>query len=281
MPSRPPRTYQDGALSHAVTSELGRLQALETARDATTIDLIERLEPRRDWHCLELGAGAGSIARWLATRCPLGQVTATDLDTRFLSGDLPPHLHVVRHDVTRDTFPDGTFDLIHARALLVHLPDRDQVLKRAAQWLRPGGWLIVEDPDVFPVESSPNALFKQVALGGAQLLAATIGTDLRWPRTMPAPLTTAGLVNPGLHIAVGTVGDGAPDDALWRATFDQVRMAMTQHGLLAADDAARLDRLLDQPDFLDVCLAFVSSWAQRPAISTSRSAGVRIDHGAS
>lgn len=70
LPSRPPRTYQDGALSHAVTSELGRLQALETARDATTIDLIERLEPRRDWHCLELGAGAGSIARWLATRCP-------------------------------------------------------------------------------------------------------------------------------------------------------------------------------------------------------------------
>ncbi|WP_067473937.1 class I SAM-dependent methyltransferase [Actinomadura hibisca] len=265
MPVQPPDAYQDGALSHTVRTELDRLRTLERAWDPTTIALIERLAPQPDWACLELGAGAGSIARWLAGRCPRGQVTATDLDTGYLSGAAPANLRVLRHDVTAENFPDDGFDLIHARALLVHLPQRQDVLRRATRWLKPGGRLLVEDPAIFPVDSSPHPVFQKVVLGGARLLEATLGTDLRWPRTMPRPLVQAGLTAPGLRVNVGTVGDGGPDDLLWRSTFSQARDAMLQHALLTPEDAAELDGLLDSPTFLDVCLAQVSSWAQRPA----------------
>ena len=55
------------------------------------------------WRCLEVGAGAGSIAGWLADRVgPSGQVIATDLDTRFLEQQARPNLEVRRHDVVRD-----------------------------------------------------------------------------------------------------------------------------------------------------------------------------------
>jgi 2-polyprenyl-3-methyl-5-hydroxy-6-metoxy-1,4-benzoquinol methylase len=41
--------------------------------------------------------------------------------------------------------PAGRYDLIHARLVLSHLPQRRDVLARLVQALRPGGWLVVED----------------------------------------------------------------------------------------------------------------------------------------
>ena len=43
--------------------------------------------------------------------------------------------------------PEGPFDLVHARLVLVHLPDRDRALRTMIDVLRPGGWLLVEDAD--------------------------------------------------------------------------------------------------------------------------------------
>lgn len=69
--------------------------------------------------CLEIGGGRGSIARWLCEYVgPKGRVTATDLDTGFLSGLSRPDLDVLRHDVTRDEFPESSFELVHVGAVL-------------------------------------------------------------------------------------------------------------------------------------------------------------------
>lgn len=51
------------------------------------------------------------------------------------------------HDIVKDPLPAHSFDLIHARLVLAHLPARDQVLPRLVASLRPGGWLVVEDFD--------------------------------------------------------------------------------------------------------------------------------------
>ncbi|HZM84459.1 MAG TPA: class I SAM-dependent methyltransferase [Candidatus Limnocylindrales bacterium] len=42
----------------------------------------------------------------------------------------------------------AAFDVIHARAVLTHLPERDEVLARLVAALRPGGWLLIEDVDI-------------------------------------------------------------------------------------------------------------------------------------
>jgi SAM-dependent methyltransferase len=74
-------------------------------------------------------------------------VTATDLETDFLAELSLPNLEVLRHDVRIDEFPERTFDLIHARTVLMHLPERMATLRRMVSWLAPGGWLLVEDAD--------------------------------------------------------------------------------------------------------------------------------------
>lgn len=89
------------------------------------------------------GRRPGSVAGWLSTAVgPTGRVVATDLDVRLLDR-LDDRVEVVRHDVTRDPLEHDAFDLVHARAVLEHLPPRDEIVGKLASALRPGGHLVL------------------------------------------------------------------------------------------------------------------------------------------
>jgi methylase of polypeptide subunit release factors len=75
----------NGVLGYDNPTELSRLLVRERLIDADTCSVLGGLGVRRSWHCLEVGAGTGSIARWLAAQCPEGRVVATDIDTRHRS----------------------------------------------------------------------------------------------------------------------------------------------------------------------------------------------------
>src|SRR6185369_6987501 len=113
--------------------------------DGVTRGHFDRLGVRAGWRCWEVGAGGPSIPEALATAVgPTGYVLATDIDPAWLD----PHggYEVRRHDIAADP-PPATFDLVHARLVLVHVPDRAQALATMVAALRPGGWLLVEDAD--------------------------------------------------------------------------------------------------------------------------------------
>src|SRR5437899_2000281 len=113
----------DAAWEH----EGDRLRLAEAVFDPVTTSRLTFLGVGPGWRCLEVGAGAGSIAVWLARRvAPSGQVTASDIDTRFLDRLEPqPGLEVLRHDITGVGLPPATFDLVHARLVLQHLRKRE------------------------------------------------------------------------------------------------------------------------------------------------------------
>lgn len=127
--------------------EQQRLQALARFRDPRTIRFLEACNPQPDWRCLEVGAGSGSISCWLAEQVgPDGHVTSTDVDLRF-HGEVPGNVTVHRHDVVHDPLPARRFDLIHARAVLQHIPERYDAFGKLVKALKPGGWLVVEEGD--------------------------------------------------------------------------------------------------------------------------------------
>src|SRR5262249_49957008 len=116
--------------------------------DPLTKRRIGALAVRPGWTCLEIGGGRGSITRWLAEVVgSTGRVVATDLQDGFLDTIDAPNVEVLRHDIRRDTLPESSFDLIHARAVLMHIPDDPELLPRIASWLAPDGWLLLEEPD--------------------------------------------------------------------------------------------------------------------------------------
>src|SRR5215469_6283678 len=119
-------------------AEHARLRALENLFDPATIHHLAGVGVESGWRCLEVGGGAGSIARWLAGRvAPGGQVVATDVDTRFLDDQGVDNLEVRRHDITCDPLEAGAFDLAHERVVLMYLPQREQAMARMVEAVRP------------------------------------------------------------------------------------------------------------------------------------------------
>ncbi len=138
----------DYMLDNAWRQARERLAALEAWLDPGTTRHLEALGVGAGWRCLEVGAGGGSVAAWLGARVgPSGYVLATDIDTRFLDALAAPNVEVRQHDIVTEALPEGAFDLVHARAVLEHLPQHERALGRMAAALKPGGWLLVEDVD--------------------------------------------------------------------------------------------------------------------------------------
>jgi SAM-dependent methyltransferase len=117
------------ALPNAAELARQRLAALEQSYDPASFRRAEALGVGPGWTCLDVGAGGGSVARWLADRVgPSGRVVATDLDVRFLG----PPLEVREIDVRTGELEPAAYDLVHTRLVLLHIPEREQVLTRPA-----------------------------------------------------------------------------------------------------------------------------------------------------
>ena len=121
----------------------------ERERDPATIRYLLQIGVSSGCRCLEVGAGGGSIAEWMCQRVGTsGHVVATDLDTRLLETIDSPNIAVRRHNIVNDDLELDCYDLVHARYVLLHLKEWEDILKKLADSLKPGGWLFIEDPDL-------------------------------------------------------------------------------------------------------------------------------------
>jgi SAM-dependent methyltransferase len=132
----------------ADTFERERLSLLEQMADPLSQRYMTALGIQQGWRCLEVGAGHGSIVRWLAEQVgPQGRVVATDINPRFLTEIELPNVEVRQHDIRTDPLEPGWYDLAHCRGVLAHLPEPQRVVQGMVEALRGGGWLLIEEPD--------------------------------------------------------------------------------------------------------------------------------------
>lgn len=128
-------------------AELERLQLIESVFDEKTRQWLESAGPLTGRRCLEVGAGAGSIAAWLASQVgPNGAIVAMDTNVRFLR-PLLPQVHVFEGQLGPSAAPMLDFDLVHARYVLIHNADPGAVVDQMLRALKPGGALVLEEPD--------------------------------------------------------------------------------------------------------------------------------------
>ena len=155
-------TYQFDNLWHQARQ---RLRGIEATWDPGTIRHLETLGVSEGWQCLEVGGGGGLIAEWLSQRVgPSGHVLATDINTRFLEALHAPNLEVRRHDILADELPEGAFDLVHVRAVLMHMSEPAATVRRMVAALKPGGWLLAEEVDFSTLVPEPTAAAVTAAL---------------------------------------------------------------------------------------------------------------------
>lgn len=169
------------------------------------------------WDCLEVGAGGGSVARWLAARVgPTGSVLATDIDPQHIAR--APGLTIARHDIVCDPLPEMAFDLIHARLVLLHLPERELVLDRLLRALRPSGWLQLDEfdisygPGLLMPDDDAATLFDAFLACKARMFDRA-GADGAWGQHAAQAMRAAGFIDvePTVELQVWRAGSGGSE----------------------------------------------------------------------
>ena len=248
----------DNAWEHAQP----RLRALERIYDPGSTRRLQALGVGAGWRCLEVGAGGGSITRWLCSKVgATGRVMAVDLDTRFIADIRATNLDVARLDITTADLPRGAYDLVHVRGLLCCLPQRDEVVDALVASLAPRGWLLLEEPDSYATAALGPTLHGEMV---AKLLAgmARFGVDATWARNLPALLHQRGLQDVGAESEVPFINGGSPTTDYFRLTALQIR----ELAIAAGATAEQLDQwstLLETPAQSFPSYALVAAWGRR------------------
>jgi SAM-dependent methyltransferase len=243
--------------------EHDRLRLLQEVFDPFSAQLLDRVGIEPGWQCLEVGAGAGSVARMLADQAGPANVTATDMSTDFLEPLASTGIRVMCHDVTVDE-PPGEFDLIHSRFVLEHVTRRDEALKRMASWLKPGGWLIVECGTPVPELSSDPAVGRALA-GLRTLMSASVGTDPDWARRLPLPLEAAGLVDCTAEAKVVPARGGSPMARWLAATHRLIEEPAVASGAVTTEVLHAAYAAYADPSFVDHTWLTVGALGHRSA----------------
>ena len=261
--SPPPPGEQDYGLSNAWELARQRLALLETCHDAATFRRAEALGVGPGWHCLEAGAGGGSVARWLAQRVgESGSVLAVDIDVTVLREIEAPGVQVRQMDLTTDALPEAAFDLVHTRLVLLHIPGRDEVLRRLAASLRPGGVMLLEEDDIFPVRAVAGGAYR-AAWDAFQSIMDAGGTDPEWARDLPGRLGDLGLTGVDADVDAQLFRGGSDLARFWSLTFLQGRERAVAAGAPGeVIDAGRAE--LEDPARWFHGPATIVAWGRRP-----------------
>ncbi|GAA3804745.1 methyltransferase domain-containing protein [Streptomyces coacervatus] len=249
----------------------GRFSALETCYDPVSRRQLELTGLAPGWRCLEVGGGGGSLGDWLGERVgPDGEVTITDIDPRWAEHgpQRPPHVRLLRHDIVTDPLPHDTYDLIHARLVLLHLPERLRVLDRLVTALRPGGRLLLEEFDCgwTPVLAAPDeasaALFERVeAALHSQVEKA--GADPLWGRRVLGAMAGAGLTDLTATTYAESWPGGGPGIALHGVNIKQTADRLRADGITDPELTA-FQALLQDPTFVVNSYPLISAHGRRP-----------------
>jgi ubiquinone/menaquinone biosynthesis C-methylase UbiE len=135
--------------------ESARLQRQAEELAADSAALLDRVGLLPGQSAIDLGCGPRGILDMLAERVSsAGRVVGLDANpahtamaaefaaARGLSG-----VEIITGDARSTGLPAGSFDLVHARTLLVNLPEPAEAAAEMTRLARPGGWVASTEPD--------------------------------------------------------------------------------------------------------------------------------------
>jgi SAM-dependent methyltransferase len=210
-----------------------RLELLQICHDPASIRRAEALGVGPGMRCLEAGAGGGSFARWLHSKT--GDVVAADVDVRLL--ELFDELELWSMDLVADELPRDAFDFVHTRLVLIHIAERDAVLRKLVAALRPGGLLLVEEDDIHPILALATGAYREGWLAFYEHMQRA-GVDAEWARGLPQRLDGLGLEDVGAEVDGQIFTGGSPAARFWSMTWLQAVPEASAAGRAALEDTA-------------------------------------------
>jgi SAM-dependent methyltransferase len=249
----------DYILEHHQRGERDRLALMAQLFDPMHRRWLELVGVGPGTEALEVGCGNGSIAAWLGGRtAPGGRVVAVDIDLSLIEGTTP-NVEFRKGDILKGPVEQAGFDLVTARAVLHHLPDVERAISNLVASVRPGGAILLIEPDFLPVsvaEPPDVRAFWDAWLSWAR----RHGVDYHLGRRLPGMLASAGLEQIEAAAETALYNGGSA----WARYFQETMVELRER-LLEADEFD--ERLIDS--FLARC-DDPSWWTQTVAMTAVR-----------
>jgi SAM-dependent methyltransferase len=253
-------------LDDASTLEYQRLDLMSKILDPWTRGYLTALGVGEGWQCLELGSGNGSIAEWLSeTVSPSGNVTAIDINPVLLELIPAQNLTIRQMDVRTSSgqLPANAYDLISCRALLHQISEyAPTVLARMAYALKPGGCLLVQEPDFHLAQTTQPDVWAKTWKALIEWGHAN-GIDWLIGRELPSMVSKLGLGQPQAKTDVQNIRGRDRGALYFQLFFAEVRDRVVGSGRL---DAATLDAasaLLEDPNYWTQCWMMTAVWVRK------------------
>lgn len=256
---------EEYVLDHHQRGERKRLALMSRLLDPMHRRHIEQLGAAGPGaRTLEVGCGNGSVSAWLAGQAaPGGRALAVDLDLSLADAEAPG-LEYRPGDILAGPVQPGGFDLVTARAVLHHIGDAAAAVANLVASTRPGGAILLIEPDFLPVSVAEPAGVRSF-WDGWLAWSREQGIDYYIGRKLPPMLAGLGVADITATAETALYHGGSPWAEYWRETVIELRPRLVESGHLD-------DRLIDA--FLTRC-ADPSWWTQ--TIAFTAVAGHRPD----
>lgn len=227
-----------------------RLKALEALHDPSTQKRLLATGLKAGWRCLEVGPGTGSIMRWLARRVgKKGHVIAMDLNPRFIIHTRLSNVDVEQGDICLAHMPKKSFDLIHGRHVLIHTSNPKAAIRNMLASLKPGGWIVLEEPDFSASRAISGTLRDCQAVSRVNRSILTMfkkaGRDPGFGSRLPSLMQEYGLTHVAVENEVPISIGKSPMAKMMILSTQQLQDQYLATGMVTAHDIRRYCQFAD------------------------------------
>lgn len=258
------------------SSESARLQRQSDELASVSLDLLDHVGLRSGECAIDVGCGPRGIIDLLADRVlPGGRVVGLDsnpahvaMASELVRGRGWSHVEVVLGDARHTGLSTGSFDLVHARTLLVTVPDPAPVLTEMVRLARPGGWVAGLEADMeIGICYPPHAAFDRLC----ELFQAAFSRDGANPqlgRALAELYRRAGLEDVAVEARAPVYPPGHSRHSIRADLVRAMRPKILAMGLADESELDEIDRAAREhfadPNTLVMSGLLFLAWGRKP-----------------
>lgn len=251
-----------------------RKQAEELRQESAW--LFDRIGLRSGSWAVDLGCGPQGVLDLLSERVgSTGHVIGIErnrssvaMARRFVADRGLKNVDVIQGEATATELPAASFDLVHARLVLVNVPCVDAIVREMVRLARPGGVVASYEADYLPHLCDPPLQAWERLFEIFKRYSSANGIDLFVGRRTHRLFREAGLVDIEVKPVINVYPHGHTRRAVFWDFLQNVRDRVLEQDLITEPEfdelMAELKEHLDRPDTLVVSHLFFQVWGRKP-----------------
>lgn len=263
-------------LGHSQEEERRLMTQAEELRQESA-RFFDRIGVEPGSRAIDLGCGPQGVLDLLSERVgPAGCVVGIERNResaaaakRFVADAHLNNVAVLEGDATATGLPDASFDLVHARLVLVNVPCVHSVVREMIRLARPGSVVASHEADYLSHFCDPPLRAWDRLFRVFRQYSSANGIDLFVGRRTHRLFRDAGLTDIEVSPVIHVYPPGHNRRAIFRHFLENVRDRILEQELIAETEfqelMAELKEHLDSPGTLVVSHLFFQVWGRKPA----------------